>query len=317
MGFFISCDWQPIGSFTEAKTQYEMTAPMKFRNGYNKEQYGNDCRPLGARRNYERYITKTKTEETGIQAVSAFDLVLYQTVMVRYFSDGRVQVCPNGLSYNTLSSAKFLQYCLPDGFGAWVEAGRVVLFSSKPSRSDCVRTFIPENSGIDIDVQTKTILNPQPIHKLVINRSVTKLLRKEIEPVIEQAYALAAILDGSDVQEFLRGVAGSSTDDMTKPEGILSWMVREFSFTDWDRLIALGKVNRLVGRTFKLPTRKEFNDKFYPRYYWIREHARDVSKDPSPFSVVPYPKEKYLRASPRWYGIHSADTRNETYPNII
>ena len=169
----------------------------------------------------------------------------------------------------------------------------------------------------DIDAQAKTILNPQPIHRLVLNRSVTKLHRKDIEPVIEQAYALAAILDGSDVQEFLRNTERPSMNDMTEPEGILSWMVREFSFTDWDRLIASGRVDRSVGRTFKLPTREDFNNKFYPRYYWIREHARDVGKDPSPFSVVPYPKEKYLRASPRWYGIHSADTRNETYPNII
>ena len=323
MGFFISCDWQPIGSFTEAKKQYEMTAPMKFRNEYKKERYGNDCRPLGARRNYDRYITKTldwklqnegQTDRTGIQAVSAFDLVLYQTVMVRYFSDGRVQVCPNGLSYNTLSSAKFLNYTLPNGYSAWMEAGRVVLIATKGEPKGR-RTVIPEEFGIDI--ANGEILNPQPMHRLVLNRSVTKLHRKEIEPVIEQAYALAAILDGSDPSEFLRGTERPLMNDMNTPEGVLSWMVREFSARDWNSIVVSGMIKTTVNRVFKLPTRKDFNDKFYPRYYWSREHTRNVDKDPSPFNVVPYPDRKYLRASPRWYGLHSADPRNQTHPNIF
>lgn len=329
MGFFLRCDWEPICNFERAKAAYERVTPVKFRCVDRAKVYGTDCRPLGARRNYERYITKTKPEElqneiqaegTGISTVSAFDLVLYQTVMVRYFSDGRVSICPDGLprAYNTLSSANFLYYCLPSKYTAWMEAGRVVVFDGSPSTATTTRTFIPETWGLDI--VDGVLTNPQPIHRLTLNRKVTKLHRERIETVIQEAFALAAIMDGCDSSEFLRNSETTTTDAMTTPEGIFNWMVRQFSFRDWGNLYVNPNgslTRRPASRAFNMPSRSEFNKQFYPRLYWAIEHSRDIEKDPSLFEVTPYPSAKYLRASPRWYGLHSKDPRHETHPNII
>lgn len=152
--------------------------------------------------------------------------------------------------------------------------------------------------------ENQNVINKLTPYYLVVNKDVTKLHRKEVAPLVEQALALASIIDESYV-EFDPMPMGKETYETV--EGIFDWVKREFSYYS---------IHPNPGRFFQMPTKKQFAERFYPRLYWMREQTRDVQKDPSLFDIVPF-KNKWLRQSKRWYGLHPHDPRRQTHPNIF
>ena len=157
----------------------------------------------------------------------------------------------------------------------------------------------------------------QQAYRLVLNRSVTKLHRKEIEPMIEQAYALAAIMDGNDMQNRSGWDEKEEGHLFESAAGILYWMSLEFSRGLWTRSEAEAPYDYV--RRFSMPDRKAFNDKFYPQFYYYKEQRRvdveDIEK--SAFVVKPFGGGDVLHTSQRWYKLHAQDPRLQTYPNIF
>jgi hypothetical protein len=350
MSFSINPCWYRIQNYKEAQERYESITPIKFKLASNQDHYGADCRPLG-----RRNAPWMRIEKGGVDGGGFFDFVLYQTVMVRYYEDGRIVVAPNGISkhHHSISSGKFLDATLPSFYDCWVEGGYLVVRGNKkkPRREDYVVVekevdgneyrsvdwaayhdamrsqqtlgIVPCDGvgNLELDIESRGFKNAAQAHYLTLNRSVTKLHREKVEPIIEQAYALAAIIDGADVNslswdeavDLAAERAERRADDYT-PDEILRWMKSHFCHGEWGEW---GLTTREYRRTFRLPTRKEFNKKFYPSLYWTVEMCRDVEKDPSPFNVVPYPTDRYLKSSPKWYGLNAKDPRHKTYPVIL
>lgn len=317
--------WEPISNYAKAKERYESIEPIKFKKQDNTDHYGEDCRPLGRRNAPWMRIEKgAKAEGTGFSSpvINYFDCILYRTVMVRYYEDGRIVVAPNGIEHHnhTLSSAKFLDYTLPYPYYCIREAGRLVVWTRGDNP---VRGVVPCNDGADgdrtleLDLTNKGFKNALPVYRLTCNRRVTKLRRKEVEPLIDQAYALAAIIDGAEVQTMDRvGTELGKKHKLQTVEGIFQWMKENFSFFRGFGNTS-GQWPARYARVFSLPDRRDFNAKFFPVFYWNEEHWRDVEKDESLFDLVEIKSDQPLRGSRKWYGLHSQDPRIKTHPNIL
>ena len=317
-------DWAKINSYQQAKDRYESIKPKRFRAA-NVTDY-TDCRPLGKRRAFWKYITKgTEATKTGIQNEQTkpprtyYDCIFYRTPLLRFYDDGEIVVCPEGVSqsYHTLSSAAFLHACLPYDFYCWREAGRMVVVANDQNQRTKFRIPLEKQHALRLDVENKTVTNPQTAYRLVYNRKVTKLHREDIEPLIKDAFALAVIMDGVEVNGHETWDQGADGYRFESAAGILDWMKLQFSYTDWGAIGSGGR--KLYTRKFTVPTRTAFNDKFYPVYYHFKEHhpKRDPINDPSVFELSEYGESRFLRSSPQWYRLHSRDPRWETHPNIL
>lgn len=326
-------NWSNINSYQEAKAKYEATTPRKFKLAHRFEHYGEDCRPLGSRGHFWKYITKG--EEGG---VVFYDCVFYSTKMLRYYEDGRIVVCPEGIPshYHTISSSGFLHATLPDNYYSWREMGKVfVIYQKEKLKRDdyltiedkggvevkvfnykayCAdlwkvqtKALIGETSGVELNIADGGFRDAQKIYHLKLNRGVTKLLRAQNAEVLEQAWALASIADGCTIQP--KPLNENNTALWTHdPMGVFAWMQNQFSA--WR-----GQGN---GYRFCTPTKSEFNKVYLPIMYYIYEQNRDVNNDPSVFDVVELkPKTTQLRTSKRWYALHKDDPRHETHPNIF
>lgn len=297
-----SFDWGSINDFQQAKTMYEGVAPIKFRDEFKREHYGDDCRPLGSRRLYWKYITKG--EEGG---VAFYDCVFYRTRLIRYYEDGRIVVAPLGLesAHHTMSTAQFLHATLPFPYRSWREAGRVFVFGKRGSDDKAL-----VSKPVELDIPNSKFKDVPKLYRLVRNRSVTKLLRAQHKDVLEQAWALASIADGCDVppREFgYCNYGGKDEKDWTyDPMQVLAFMQNEFSKWGWQQ-----------PHVFHMPTKIEFNKRFLPVMYFLYEQNRDVNTDPSVFDVAEIEGFSYLRSSPKWMMLHAKDPRHETHPNIF
>lgn len=343
--------WNKINNFAAAKRMYESIKPKKFKLEDLKEAYGDDCRPLDRRYQYWKYITKG--EKDGVEF---YDCVFYRSPMLRFYADDRIVVAPEGLAkgFHTISSSQFLEATLPHKFSCWREANRLVIAANlyrpdwngleyrsaayyKDLKAQRVKCVVPTNgSGIELDmigngtveIRGKVVPNigfkfkegeheRQQAYRLVLNRSVTKLHRKEIEPMIEQAYALAAIMDGTDTQNRSGWDEKEEGHLFESAAGILYWMSHEFSRGLWTRSETDAPFDYV--RRFSMPDRKAFNDKFYPQFYYFKEQRRvdveDIEK--SAFVVKPFSGCDELHNSQRWYKLNARDPRLQIYPNIF
>ena len=354
--YSITPTWDKIENYQAAKETYESIDPIKFKKQDNTDHYGTDCRPLGRRNAPWIRIEKgvEKAEGTGFSSVGGgvgevkfFDCILYRTAMVRYYEDGRIVVAPKGIEkhLHTVSSAKFLDRTLPHAYSCWNEAGLLVVRGMK-KKVDCEdkkyrrvdaneyvgvnwqlyyadvrenqsRGIVPYNGeSLELDVVGRGFKNAKPAFYVVLNRAVTKLHREKIKETIDQAYALAAIIDGVDVQEMSwdEAVMRAETDKEWSVERVLYWMQCNFSGGTWVRE---GDRAHRYARIFNIPSRKAFNDKFFPAYYWTIEHSRNVNTDESLFELKAFEEGAYLRQSKKWYGLHKDDPRIKTHPNIL
>ncbi len=355
--YSIKPTWDKIENYQEAKERYESIDPIKFKKQDNTDHYGTDCRPLGRRNAPWIRIEKgvEKAEGTsfssaggGVGEVKFFDCILYRTAMVRYYEDGRIVVAPKGIEkhLHTVSSAKFLDRTLPYAYSCWNEAGLLVVRGAKKMvslddekykkvdkdgrvgfdldtywkdvRENQSRGIVPYNGeSLELDVVGRGFKNAKPAFYVVLNRAVTKLHREKIKETIDQAYALAAIVDGVDVQEMSwdEAVMRAKTDKEWSVERVLYWMQCNFSGGTWVREgpRAYGRYARI----FNIPSRKAFNDKFFPAYYWTIEHSRNVNTDESLFELKAFEEGAYLRQSKKWYGLRLDDPRIKTHPNIL
>lgn len=365
--FSIRPTWDKIENYREAQALYESIDPIKFKKQDKTDHYGEDCRPLGRRNapwiriekgaeklNQENQNNQTQTEGTGFSSPATetpqtyFDCILYRTVMVRYYEDGRIVVAPNGIAkhLHTVSSAKFLDCTLPYAYSCWNEAGMLVVRGAKKMvsledekykkvgqggrvgfdldaynkdvRANQSRGIVPYNGeSLELDPPNKSFKNAKPAYYLTLDRAVTKLHREKVKEVIDQAYALAAIIDGVDVREMSwdEAVMRAETDKEWSAERVLYWMQCNFSAGTWlsDGGRAFGRYTRI----FNVPSRKAFNDKFFPAYYWTIEHSRNPQTEPSLFNLTEFEEGEYLRQSRKWYGLHKDDPRIKTHPNIL
>jgi hypothetical protein len=295
-----SFDWGRIGYFAQAKDIYESIVPVKFRDEHRREHYGDDCRPLGSRRLYWKYITKG--EESG---VAFYDCVFYRTRLIRYYEDGRIVVAPLGLdsAHYSMSTAQFIDATLPWPYRSWREAGRVFVIAE---RSDRIKALV--SKPVELDIPNEGIKDVPKLHRLVRNRSVTKLLRAQHKDVLEQVWALASIADGCEIPPRSFDPTQTNTEVWSQDTmKVLSFMQYEFSQWGW----------RAQPRTFHMPTKAQFNKRFFPIMYFLYEQNRDVNNDPSAFDIVEVEGSKCLRTSPRWMMLNKDDPRHKTYPNIF
>lgn len=293
---------------------------------------------------------QTQTEGTGFSSPATetpqtyFDCILYRTAMVRYYEDGRIVVAPKGIEKHnhTVSSAKFLDRTLPHAYSCWIEAGLMVVRGMKKAvraedkkyekveksgyvtvdwvayyadvRENQSRGIVPYNGeSLELDVGVRGFKNAKPAYYVTLNRNVTKLHRERIKETIDQVYALASIIDGVEVNGLEWGEAErqAAGNDPWSVERVLYWMQCNFSGGTWDT--EYGKYRRV----FNVPSRKAFNDKFFPAYYFTVEHSRNPQTDESLFELKAFEEGEYLRASRKWYSLHKGDPRRETHPNIL
>ena len=156
----IKIDFYRVDSFATAETRWNSVKPIR----------GSDIRPLGNRRKTHLQIIKIDDNTYACR--------LYSTDCVVYHRDGRIEVTTCG--WDTLSTASFIRYCLPYGYGAWNSKGNTIVKCSHGLYivpSNCSMTIHPDGSITD---------SVKPTKKMV-DREKTKEARAKYKPFLEWA----------------------------------------------------------------------------------------------------------------------------------
>lgn len=160
MAFTINTNFY-ITSFKEAETKYNETKPIR-----GKEHM--DIRPIGDRRAQHMRILKIDNDTYACR--------LYNTDVVTYKRDGTVELYTNG--WDTQSTRKFMNACLPYGYGVFKYKNRLhVSVDGVP--------YIIGNTTMTINLATREVKGYMIPTKQLVDRRSSKEQRAPFQPFVE------------------------------------------------------------------------------------------------------------------------------------
>ena len=191
-GYGNSAGLTPIGSFKEAKFEYDNTDPIRGRV--------EDVRPLGSNRRYtdHRIVKNMKSVEEAGNPLGrwqeTYSARLYRTDCVEWFDDGSIEVGTGG--WRSPSTQSFINYTLNNRLGTIESLGGKWYFRNyKDSReyyldgNDKRRLrFEPTGNTIQTNggmMDAYNVVNPVQEYKYKANRKGLNALRKKYESFIE------------------------------------------------------------------------------------------------------------------------------------
>ena len=163
MGFSISTDFT-VDSFFAAESKYNNTKPIRGKEWQ-------DIRPLGKRSAQHMRIVKINDD--------AYACRLYNTDVVTYYRDGRVEVTTGG--WDTQSTRAFMQACLPWRYSAYRVNNYLHIYDSKAG------AYYVMSGVMTIDTNTGEITGYKVPTKSVVDREATKPKREIFKPFLKFA----------------------------------------------------------------------------------------------------------------------------------
>ena len=205
MAFAISIHrFKQIGSFNQAENFFAQTKPVRSPNWHANQ------RPLDNRSAYHKRIQ----HYTAPDGVEVYELVLYDTPLVSYYSDGRVVV----IGHPSNSSQRFLSSFLPQGIWA-IRRENVTLFeiNSGPDLQWYQGACITFRRDTDANTWVLCGAHTPRIH-CKLNLKKAAQIRKAAKPFLIWVKATRALLNNNGPRTWYGACLPTSIEDLANQE---------------------------------------------------------------------------------------------------